>query len=464
MEKRTLYALVVFVAVGLGAFWVLRAPEKGERSGPRPRPIDVIKSADVQTLEVTTEKQEHVTLTKSGSAWRVTAPKDWPADSSGVKSLLDGLEKLTFSDLVTEVKEKHEEMGVADGKATRLVAKGAGDKVLADVYVGKNVGGFTMLRPAGKSEVWQSTGLLAYLINKEPKAWRDHTIFEFAANDADKLTVEGGGAKLALSKLPADKDAKPPVENKWKVDESTGGAPKSADALDLPMVTGTVQALSTLRAGDFADDKQPDETQLASPSLKLTVGAKGKSYQRSVGATKNDDTYVQADGSPTVFVVKKFAFERANHRPVDYRDKTLAKVKEADLTSIDISNGAESISLTREGDKWKSAKPVDDAKLKPLVGAFDNLAGSSVSDEKDPAKTGLAKPAAVVTLHLKDKSTVTLKVGGLNKESSDYFVQKAGSSDVVMVKKYLVDRFLKKPADLAPGPKTAAATPPSKKK
>ncbi len=99
-----------------------------------------------------------------------------------------------------------------------------------------------------------------------------------------------------------------------------------------------------------------------------------------------------------------------------------------------------------------------------MVTAFDNLAGGSVSDETDPAKTGLAKPAAVVTLHLKDKSTVTIKIGALNKEGSDYFVQRAGAADVMMLKKFQVDRFLKKPADLAPGPKTAAATPPSKEK
>ena len=39
MEKRTLYALVAVVALGAIAFAVMRAPEKGQRKGPPPRPV-----------------------------------------------------------------------------------------------------------------------------------------------------------------------------------------------------------------------------------------------------------------------------------------------------------------------------------------------------------------------------------------------------------------------------------------
>src|SRR6185503_2001236 len=110
-------------------------------------------------LELTTEKQEKTTLDKKDGAWRVTSPHDWPADQAGVKSLLDGLEKLSFGDIVTENKDKHEELGVVDGKAAHLVAKSASGATLADLIIGKAISGFTMVRPAGKDEVWQATGL-----------------------------------------------------------------------------------------------------------------------------------------------------------------------------------------------------------------------------------------------------------------------------------------------------------------
>ena len=58
------------------------------------------------------------------------------------------------------------------------------------------------------------------------------------------------------------------------------------------------------------------------------------------------------------------------------------------------------------------------------MAGFDNLAASSFSDEKEPAKTGLAKPAGRAVLHLKDKQTVAITVGAATKDG-DYYVQKA---------------------------------------
>src|SRR6266581_435141 len=102
MEKRTLYALLALLAIGGGAFLVLRAPQKGQRQGAPPRPVPELKAASVAKLELTTDKQA--------------------------------------------------ERGVADGKGARLVVKDGSSKTLADLHVGKAVGGYTMVRVDGKVE------------------------------------------------------------------------------------------------------------------------------------------------------------------------------------------------------------------------------------------------------------------------------------------------------------------------
>ena len=43
---------------------------------------------------------------------------------------------------------------------------------------------------------------------------------------------------------------------------------------------------------------------------------------------------------------------------------------------------------------------------------------------------------------------MTITVGAATKDG-DYYVQKSGSPDVYLVKKYAIDRWMKKPADLA---------------
>jgi hypothetical protein len=445
MEKRTIVAAVVALFLAGAAFMLMRQPEKGQRRGPAPRPVDVVKAADVTALEVWNDKQEHTVLEKDKTGqWQVTQPSQWKADQNAVKTLLDGLEKLTFGDVVTENKSKHEEMGVADGKAPRVMAK-AGGKTVADLLVGKMVGGYTMARTPGKDDVWQSSGLFPYAVSKDPKGFRDHTIFDFAAQDVDKLTIESGGNKLVLEKQAADKDAKPGDVAKWKIAESTGNGPKTSDALDDTQVNGAIQSLATLHASDFADDKKRDDVKA---TVIVTASIKGAAHTLTIGEPKGEDSLAVSGESPQVYSVKKFAVDRVAKKPIDYRDKTLVKAPEADIASLTITNGADSTTLTNASGKWTAQKgTADDAKVKPVVASFANLQADSFADEKDFAKTGLAKPTGDVVVHMKDKRTVALKIGAATKDG-EYFVQKTGSPDIYMVKKFAVDRFLKKPTEL----------------
>jgi hypothetical protein len=446
MEKRTLYALIAVIALGAGAFAVMRSPQKGERQGPAPRPVPEIKAADVARLELTNGKQEKTVLEKKGDEWRITAPADWKADQNAVKQLTDALARLSFGDTVSENAAKHAELGVADGKAPRVVAKNASGTTRADLLIGKTIGGYTMARVAGKNEVWQESGVFPYVLDKEPKGWRDHAIFAFSAADASKLAVEAGADKLVLDKDKAGKDKT--AEAKWKVAESAGAAPKSTDGLDQTQANAAVSGLSNLHASDFVDDKKPEDVHKTA-RVTLTVTAKDKPHTLCIGAVKGEDVTVATPDSPTVYTVKKFSLDHIMRGPIDYRDKTLVKAKESELASVQITDGGQTTTLTQGKDgKWKTAKgAADDTKVKPVVSSFENLQASGFAEDKEPAKTGLAKPQGEVVLHLKNKETVTLKVGAATKDG-DYYVQKVGSPDVYLVKKYAVDRWLKKPADL----------------
>jgi hypothetical protein len=446
MEKRTVFAVVALVVLGLGAWLTLRAPEKGQRSGPPPRPVAAFKGADVAHLEITNEKQEKTVLDKKGDAWRITSPADQPADQSAVKTLLDGLEKLGFADVVTEAEAKHEELGVKEGKAQKILAKSGTGATLIDAAIGKSVGGFTMLRLVGKNEVWQANGLFPYMLNREPKGWRDHAIFDGKADEVEKLTVEAGGAKATFEK---DGD-------KWK---SAGGSP---DDLDQGMISGAAQALVSLRATDFADGKKAAEVGLDKPSFTITANMKGGATKTLLVGPLGEDIFVKRADSDQIYTVKKYALDRLARQPADFRDKTLVKAKEADLAAVEITQGADVVALEKSADgKWKlkGGKETDESKVKSLVGGFEAIVGASFATEKDPAKTGLAKPTATIVVKTTDKKTTTLKVGAL-KDGSDYFVQRVGSPDVLMVKKFVLERVLKKPADLALT-KTAAAPAPA---
>jgi hypothetical protein len=87
--------------------------------------------------------------------------------------------------------------------------------------------------------------------------------------------------------------------------------------------------------------------------------------------------------------------------------------------------------------------------VKNLLGGFENLQGASFARAGDKA-SGLAKPAGQVIVKIKDKPPVTLKIGALSK-GGEYYVQRVGSPDVLLVKKYVVERVWKKFSDVSKG-------------
>ena len=64
-----------------------------------------------------------------------------------------------------------------------------------------------MVRVAGKDEVWQVADLFASNFKKEGKSWREHTVFDLKAEEAEKLTLKGGGTQLKLERLPPQNGA-----------------------------------------------------------------------------------------------------------------------------------------------------------------------------------------------------------------------------------------------------------------
>lgn len=451
MQRKTIIALVASILLGIAAFMTWRAPEKGTRTGPRPRPVAAFKAADVKQLELqASDTRGQVVLKLEGTTWKVTAPSAWNADQTTVKGAVDQLERLTFGDVVTENATRFADFEVDEQKGAHVVAKDGAGKVLLDGWLGKAVAGYTMFRPAGKNEVWQAGNVFKYALSRDLMSWRDHTLLDFKVEDVSKLEVEGDGQKIALERMPPP-DKEKPWAAKWKVLEST----VRADPLDDSTANDLVQTLSTLRAASFDDNAKPEAVGLQPPRVKVTVTAKGMPTTVLMGTSKGDDTWIQLGNGPQIYLIQKYHAERLGQTPVNFRDKTLVKAPEADLVSVDVAYQGESYSLKHEGASWKLSKgEADEAKIKTLVTAFEELKGAAFATGVTPDQAGLKKPTGTVTLRLRDKSVITIQVG--SQKDDEYYIGRSGQPELMRIKKFNVDRFLKKASDLNKTPAAAA--------
>jgi hypothetical protein len=454
MNRKTLLALGAFAVLSLIAFLALRAPDKGEQRGERPRPMAKLKNTDFDTLEVTKSKITSV-IRKEGGKFKVVAPTPYPADEGNAKQAFEAVEKMEFGDIVTDQKAKQSEFEVGDD-GLRVVVKN-GNKPVGDLIIGKNLGAGTMVRVPGKDDVWQAAGSIKYSFDKNAADWRDKSITTFAAADVEKLEVRsksGGTISLQKSKPAGDKAAadKPAADDQWTVVTSSVPVPK----LDGSVASTMVSTLASWKASDFADNAKPDATGLGEPAVTVTVGLKGgKTATALIGNKKTDDDYYVKNGeSPQVFLVKKYGAEHVNKRPIDFRDKTICDIAEADLTELSVVHGVDSYALGKngkDGKEWKATKPakteIDTGKVTPILGAFKAWKATGFAEDPSPKATGLGKPQATIVAKAKGASCA-LKIGDVSSDKQSYFVQAGSSPDVYLVAKWAADRVLVKVADI----------------
>ncbi|HEY0709655.1 MAG TPA: DUF4340 domain-containing protein [Polyangia bacterium] len=451
MNRKTLLAGGVFAALLLVALVVLRAPEKGTRTGEAARPIPAIAEGALDTLEVTKDGKTTV-IKKQGTTYKVTAPVDYPAETEASKQAFEAIEKLEFASIVSDQKARHGDYEVTD-KALRVVAKKA-DKVLADLRLGKIANNLTMVRVEGKDEVWQAVGSLKWQFDKDAAGWRDKSIVTFTEADAERVEVAAkGGAKIVVAR--AAKTDGGAADEGWKVVEWTekGASYDKAVAADL------VSALSTLKANDFADGVSPADSGLDAPELVVTTTLKGgKTETLQIGKKKGEeDIYVKSAANPQVFLVKKVGLERVNKRPIEFRDKTICDLTDAEVTQVAVTRGADSYTLVKDpkksgDDAWKLSKPagtLDTSKVSSIVSAFKDWKAASFAEDNSAKATGTDKPAATVvaTSNVKGRGC-TLKIGNELADKQNTYVAVAGSPNVMLAPKWSLDRVLVKADDL----------------
>ena len=194
--------------------------------------------------------------------------------------MLDGLEKLTFADVASQNAEKQAELGVADGKGPRIVAKNGGGATLVDLHVGKTVGGYTMMRVDGKNETWQASGIYPYTVARAPSGWRDHAIFALTAGRHRQAHRRGAGRQAGVAARRRRRQGQAErrqVEDRRDLGDGAEDVGRSRHGAGQRR---RCRGCRTCTPSDFADDKKVDQVK---GTLALTVDVKGTPHTLWVG-------------------------------------------------------------------------------------------------------------------------------------------------------------------------------------
>jgi len=332
----------------------------------------------------------------------------------------------------------------------------------------------------------EALAALGKALDKGYLAVLDRKVFDFKSDAAIRLAIERDALKLTCEKkdgawkltspVALDADANNinnilGVMNDLSADEYVVENPKPEDlkryGLDAPSLRLTATVEEEAKADEKAPDAKADAKKEAKGDEKKEAKEK-KTFTKTLLVSRKIDgtTYGMEQGGTLVFSLKSWDAESLRTEVIP---TALAEFAEADATSLTIAHrGKPEIVLEKEKDTWAITKPrkaeADQDAVKKVLDALHDLKGRRCIDYegKSLAEHGLEPPEVVVTVKVKDKADVVLKIGKPLAEEKDdpgSAAVKGDAKQVFLMPKGKVEDIAKSLADLEKKPEPKAEAP-----
>jgi hypothetical protein len=268
----------------------------------------------------------------------------------------------------------------------------------------------------------------------------------FAGYEADKLD------ELKVLSAAGDATTLKKEGGAWQVTQ-----PITAKA-DESEVSGITSALGQMEVSRVVDENPTslNDYGLSNPRIQIEFkGAGDKGPRKLLVGDKSptgSDLFAKRNDEKQVFLIPAMQETSINRTTFDLRDKAVLKFDREKVDAIDVTSGAKTLAVAKDGGDWKITKPVqtkaDFGSVEGLVGRLGSVQMKSMVTENaapaDLKKYGLDKPEATVNLGA-GSARATLVVGGKAAENTVY-ARDASKPAVVTVESALLDD-LKKSAD-----------------
>ena len=240
-----------------------------------------------------------------------------------------------------------------------------------------------------------------------------------APDDIDKISITNGDkGEVVLEK---DGDT-------WKITKPMTATANQQSAKDA--VTNIKDWKVKTAVNLKLDDSVKKDKQLDDAHAVHVIAYKGGDKKTDVtfGKSGADGQLALVDGKgDQVYAVSGYSSYLFTREGKDWRDKEIFKFDDTNAANVSLTNKNGTFSFTKGDKGWVAtlkgnALPnFDEQKIKDLLRDVKNLSAEDFGDGKSDADTGLDKPAATLTVNLKDGAgTYTMNVGGVAKDASHY--------------------------------------------
>jgi len=444
-------AILALLLVAIGAYLYFVESKEIAHEATKDKIVDV--AADDVSAVTLTYPDRTIALEKRDGVWHMTAPVDALADEMTVKNLLHAIADAEVKKTIDDPPADLAPFGLAQPMVTVGMTGKAG--ALPTLKVGKTtaVSFSTYVQRDDQPKIYLTGSGFHAGMDKQPKDLRDKTVISVNDADVTAITLTGAGGTVALGKR----------DGNWQIE-----APATLRA-DNNAVRAFLSSVRNLRATDFANDN-PAAADLVTygldnPQRQITLRAGDQDITLQVGKEFEQGLYVRAAGTPTVFVVGKWANRDLDKGVNDLRDKTVLTFDPTQAATLEVARGdGASYTLTSKDGKWSlpgSDQPLDGAVVDAFVGALSRLTATQVLSDSatDLSVYGLDPATVSITVKGPDGATIgSVRAGSYspNPPTTEFTGMRVGDAAVFQLRDTAFRQLDKKPGDFVLGAKPAA--------
>jgi len=437
MKPTGLLVAVAVLALLGGAVWWSNKKQATAAKSPTDTTTKLLTIPDDQFQEIQIKKAsgDVEDLQRENGKWRMTAPKQLPADQDTAGSLVSSLSNLSAD-------------AVIDPKATDLssygLAKPALDVTITrkdgktnELLIGDDTptGSGAYAKLAGDPRVVTIGTFVKSGVDKSPNDLRDKRLLNFESDKLTRVELQAKGQSIEFGKN---------GQGDWTILK-----PRPLRA-DSSAVSSLVDKLKDAKM-DLTATGDPAKDYAAAPKVAIATITDASGTQTiEIHKDKDKNVFAKSTSVDGIYKVNSDLADAVDKGLDDFRNKKLFDFGFSDPNKIEVNGAA----YTKSGDKWMSGpKTMDNTSVQNLIDKLRDLSATKF------AEAGAGQQVFEATVTSNDSKRVE-KVT-IRKQGDKYFAQRENEPSIYELDAKAVDDLQKAASDVK---EAAPPAPPAKKK
>jgi len=268
MKLKKEYIILAVVIVALVAYLVSRKQDRSLYDLPEIAAVEAKKITRVELFR----GEDTLTFHKEGSEWKIS-PENYLADSQKVKDMLNMVEDITLTELISESKNyQRYDLDAKDGIHLKCWAK---DDLTFEILIGKAAESLnhTFVKLPDDQAVYHAKGNFRKKFDMEIGDLRDKTVLAFDKETIGALDIQAGEEAETYKKQETPPDPAEAKDGEQPAAQDAGSKPKWVDAngedADANKIASLISTVSNLKCEKYLEGKTKND--FSDPVYTLTL-------------------------------------------------------------------------------------------------------------------------------------------------------------------------------------------------